>query len=155
MWMWMRVWNALQARDESFGRSWRPRLVTVCDNRMRKPLARAARSVQDEQNHRFRRRSPRCHRRFLESRAFDLDRLAGDNLVTITSSTRALRGLTLGLVAAAALAACGGGDDDNAPKLQTLNAATPIVIAHRGASGYYPEETLEAYTLAIAMGADV
>ena len=75
--------------------------------------------------------------------------------MTITSSTRALRGLTLGLVAAAALTACGGGDDDDAPKLQTLNAATPIVIAHRGASGYYPEETLEAYTLAIAMGADV
>jgi len=74
--------------------------------------------------------------------------------VTITSPRRALRGLTLGLVAAAALAACGGGGDD-APKLQTLNAATPIVIAHRGASGYYPEETLEAYTLAIAMGADV
>jgi len=67
------------------------------------------------------------------------------------------------LAAACALAACGGSDDDNgapapapaAPTLQTLNAQTPIVIAHRGASGYYPEETLEAYTLAIAMGADV
>jgi glycerophosphoryl diester phosphodiesterase len=32
---------------------------------------------------------------------------------------------------------------------------TPIVIAHRGASGYRPEHTLEAYTLAIEMGADV
>ena len=31
----------------------------------------------------------------------------------------------------------------------------PIVIAHRGASGYRPEHTLEAYTLAIEMGADV
>lgn len=30
----------------------------------------------------------------------------------------------------------------------------PIVIAHRGASGYRPEHTLEAYALAIAMGAD-
>ncbi len=30
----------------------------------------------------------------------------------------------------------------------------PIVIAHRGASGYRPEHTLEAYRLAIAMGAD-
>ena len=75
--------------------------------------------------------------------------------MTMNSPTRVLRGFALGLVAAAALTACGGGDDDNAPQLQTLNAATPIVIAHRGASGYYPEETLEAYTLAIAMGADV
>ena len=30
----------------------------------------------------------------------------------------------------------------------------PIVIAHRGASGYLPEHTLEAYRLAIAQGAD-
>jgi glycerophosphoryl diester phosphodiesterase len=30
----------------------------------------------------------------------------------------------------------------------------PIVIAHRGASGYRPEHTLEAYALAIAQGAD-
>src|SRR3712207_6717896 len=33
-------------------------------------------------------------------------------------------------------------------------APTPIVIAHRGASGYRPEHTLEAYALAIEMGAD-
>lgn len=30
----------------------------------------------------------------------------------------------------------------------------PIVIAHRGASGYLPEHTLEAYALAIELGAD-
>jgi glycerophosphoryl diester phosphodiesterase len=30
----------------------------------------------------------------------------------------------------------------------------PIVIAHRGASGYRPEHTIEAYKLAIEMGAD-
>ena len=30
----------------------------------------------------------------------------------------------------------------------------PLVIAHRGASGYIPEHTLEAYTLGIEMGAD-
>lgn len=35
------------------------------------------------------------------------------------------------------------------------NAETqPIVIAHRGASGYLPEHTLEAYALAIRQGAD-
>lgn len=30
----------------------------------------------------------------------------------------------------------------------------PLVIAHRGASGHRPEHTLEAYTLAVEMGAD-
>jgi glycerophosphoryl diester phosphodiesterase len=30
----------------------------------------------------------------------------------------------------------------------------PLVIAHRGASGYRPEHTLEAYRLAVEMGAD-
>ena len=30
----------------------------------------------------------------------------------------------------------------------------PVVIAHRGASGYLPEHTLEAKVLAHAMGAD-
>lgn len=39
--------------------------------------------------------------------------------------------------------------------LHMMNAlAAPIVIAHRGASGYRPEHTLEAYQLAIEMGAD-
>lgn len=32
--------------------------------------------------------------------------------------------------------------------------AKPLVIAHRGASGYLPEHTLPAYSLAIQMGAD-
>jgi glycerophosphoryl diester phosphodiesterase len=35
-----------------------------------------------------------------------------------------------------------------------LPAPTPLVIAHRGASGYRPEHTLESYRLAIEMGAD-
>ena len=36
-----------------------------------------------------------------------------------------------------------------------MNAiAAPLVIAHRGASGYRPEHTLESYRLAIEMGAD-
>ncbi|HYW11959.1 MAG TPA: glycerophosphodiester phosphodiesterase [Longimicrobium sp.] len=34
------------------------------------------------------------------------------------------------------------------------NAQSPIVIAHRGASGYRPEHTIESYRLAIEMGAD-
>lgn len=37
----------------------------------------------------------------------------------------------------------------------TVNtAAAPLVIAHRGASGYRPEHTLESYRLAIEMGAN-
>lgn len=35
-----------------------------------------------------------------------------------------------------------------------VNAQTPIVIAHRGASGYLPEHTLAAKALAHGMGAD-
>nr|QTY40897.1 venom polypeptide precursor [Doratifera vulnerans] len=34
------------------------------------------------------------------------------------------------------------------------DVCNPIVIAHRGASGYVPEHTLGAYALAITMGAD-
>jgi glycerophosphoryl diester phosphodiesterase len=36
----------------------------------------------------------------------------------------------------------------------TLTGQPPIVIGHRGASGYRPEHTLAAYELAIEMGAD-
>jgi len=36
----------------------------------------------------------------------------------------------------------------------TLNNATPLVIGHRGASGYRPEHTLASYAAAIQMGAD-
>jgi glycerophosphoryl diester phosphodiesterase len=36
----------------------------------------------------------------------------------------------------------------------TLTGQAPIVIAHRGASGYRPEHTLAAYELAIAQGAN-
>jgi glycerophosphoryl diester phosphodiesterase len=42
-----------------------------------------------------------------------------------------------------------------APKTpQTLDGNKPLVIAHRGASGYLPEHTLEAYQRAIDLGAD-
>jgi glycerophosphoryl diester phosphodiesterase len=37
---------------------------------------------------------------------------------------------------------------------RTLDGKAPLVIAHRGASGYRPEHTLASYTLAIDMGAD-
>src|SRR3954454_21667975 len=35
----------------------------------------------------------------------------------------------------------------------TLDGKPPLVIAHRGASGYRPEHTIAPYTLAIEMGA--
>lgn len=37
---------------------------------------------------------------------------------------------------------------------KTLNGERPLVIGHRGASGYLPEHTLESYKLAIEMGVD-
>jgi glycerophosphoryl diester phosphodiesterase len=57
------------------------------------------------------------------------------------------------LLAATALpplpaAAHGNGNGNNA------NPSRPLVIGHRGASGYLPEHTLEAYALAIELGAD-
>ena len=39
--------------------------------------------------------------------------------------------------------------------LPTLDGQPPLLIGHRGASGYLPEHTLEAYQLAITQGADV
>ncbi|WP_310555599.1 glycerophosphodiester phosphodiesterase family protein [Flavobacterium sp.] len=41
-----------------------------------------------------------------------------------------------------------------AQKHTTLNGKKPIVVAHRGASGYLPEHTIESYAKAIEMGAD-
>jgi glycerophosphoryl diester phosphodiesterase len=38
--------------------------------------------------------------------------------------------------------------------VETLTGQRPVVIAHRGASGYRPEHTLAAYEMAIAQGAD-
>ena len=38
--------------------------------------------------------------------------------------------------------------------LRTLDGKPPMVAAHRGASGYLPEETIEAYVKAIELGAD-
>jgi glycerophosphoryl diester phosphodiesterase len=56
-----------------------------------------------------------------------------------------------------ALAACGGGvgiSINPQAKYPTLRGELPLVIGHRGASGYLPEHTLESYKRAIEMGAD-
>jgi len=70
-------------------------------------------------------------------------------------STRAIPWALSTLVIAASaalLTACGGSD---ATPLLTFDGNKPLVVGHRGASGYLPEETLEAYQLAIDQGADV
>jgi glycerophosphoryl diester phosphodiesterase len=63
---------------------------------------------------------------------------------------------TLALAALAALTACTnmGTTEAMNSKYPTLNGSMPLVIAHRGASGYLPEHTLAAYKKAIDMGAD-
>ncbi len=67
-----------------------------------------------------------------------------------------------------AAAACGGGEEAEAPidpidldppeavafEWPTQTGEPPIVIAHRGASGYLPEHTIEAYERALEQGAD-
>ncbi len=54
------------------------------------------------------------------------------------------------LLGAAALTACNSDDNDSS----TATTSKPLVIGHRGASGYLPEHTLESYQKAIDMGAD-
>jgi len=59
----------------------------------------------------------------------------------------------LAATAVLGLAACS--TTGPAHKLLTLDGNPPLVIAHRGASGQLPEQTLEAYARAIELGADV
>jgi glycerophosphoryl diester phosphodiesterase len=58
--------------------------------------------------------------------------------------------VALGAAAVPAQAAPGNGN----AHAERHPGAEPLVIAHRGASGYRPEHTLAAYRLAIRMGAD-
>ncbi len=66
---------------------------------------------------------------------------------------RAALQLTLGAAALAATALLGSAPVQAAAVYNTLSGAAPIVIGHRGASGYRPEHTLAAYDLAISQGA--
>ena len=56
--------------------------------------------------------------------------------------------------ALAALAALSGLAAAPAQAWNTLDGNAPLVIAHRGASGYLPEHTLEGYAKAIQLGAN-
>jgi len=57
----------------------------------------------------------------------------------------------LALVAGVMAATAGAAAEWSFP---SLGGERPIIIAHRGASGYLPEHTLPAYELAVAQGAD-
>jgi glycerophosphoryl diester phosphodiesterase len=67
---------------------------------------------------------------------------------------------SLALAASLFLAGCGGsgnGSDSSIAlvgQFKTLDGKQPLVIGHRGASGYFPEHTLQAYDLSIDMGVD-
>ncbi|BAQ70963.1 glycerophosphoryl diester phosphodiesterase protein [Rhodovulum sulfidophilum] len=60
---------------------------------------------------------------------------------------RIIAALSLGLFATAPAGA--------ASLYNTLDGNAPLIVAHRGASGYLPEHTLGGYELALEMGADV
>ena len=64
------------------------------------------------------------------------------------------------ILLSATLLGCGDGNASGTPtgttpaSWKTLSGEAPLVTGHRGASGYLPEHTLEAYSLAIEQGAD-
>jgi glycerophosphoryl diester phosphodiesterase len=62
--------------------------------------------------------------------------------------------MRLKFLAAAAAIGLLAGAPALAQTFKTLDGKPPLVIGHRGASGYLPEHTLEAYRLAIQQGAD-
>jgi len=60
--------------------------------------------------------------------------------------------LVSGCAVAAATMAQAADDRGNAQRKAKQGSTVPLVIAHRGASGYLPEHTLEAYALATRSG---
>ncbi len=69
-------------------------------------------------------------------------------------SVLGLTGLLLGTVTAIPASATSAGTSAVTATASHRPTAEPLVIAHRGASGYRPEHTIEAYRLAIRLGAD-
>lgn len=58
------------------------------------------------------------------------------------------------LTAIVLFAGLAASSSDALAQYNTLNGARPLVIGHRGASGYRPEHTLASYQTAIDLGAD-
>jgi glycerophosphoryl diester phosphodiesterase len=69
------------------------------------------------------------------------------------TTLRAALHLSICCAAVAAVSVLAQAPAQAAPVYNTLSGAAPIVIGHRGASGYRPEHTLAAYDLAISQGA--
>jgi glycerophosphoryl diester phosphodiesterase len=69
--------------------------------------------------------------------------------VLLLAALAALAALALDAVGAEA-----GSPVQDAATWRTLDGKPPLVIAHRGASGYRPEHTLASYALAIELGAE-
>lgn len=66
--------------------------------------------------------------------------------MTVSTRKALKQGSWLALVCSSVLlAACSSSGTPSQAGLSTLDGKAPLVIAHRGASGYVPEETLEAY----------
>lgn len=65
-----------------------------------------------------------------------------------------LRILAAGLAATTILGLVACAATPSASPYPTLDGKAPLVIGHRGASGYLPEHTLESYKRAIELGAD-
>jgi glycerophosphoryl diester phosphodiesterase len=79
-------------------------------------------------------------------------------MLRVNDFSKRLRGVTVALTVTAASAVAAHGVVANAAgqaSAPTLDGRPPLVVAHRGASGYLPEETLEAFQLAIDQGANV
>lgn len=74
-------------------------------------------------------------------------------LLAATAGTLALS-LSATVVPAHAAGPAGHDHGDHPSNGGHHRSSAPLVIAHRGASGHRPEHTLEAYRLAIRMGAD-
>lgn len=70
---------------------------------------------------------------------------------------RAVAGLALAalVVIAGAFVIGGSLPAQPLPKRAFLAGASPVVLAHRGAAAYAPENTLESFALALEMGADI
>ncbi|HZN25274.1 MAG TPA: glycerophosphodiester phosphodiesterase family protein, partial [Burkholderiales bacterium] len=60
----------------------------------------------------------------------------------------------LTIIAAMASFTAIGASSAGTADLRNVSAGGPLVIGHRGASGYVPEHTLAAYAMAILQGAD-
>ncbi|MFC4784545.1 glycerophosphodiester phosphodiesterase [Nocardioides sp. MAHUQ-72] len=69
-------------------------------------------------------------------------------------TSRTVLPVLAGLLAAGLPLTTAAGAHADTPKAHDRAVSTPIVVAHRGASGYRPEHTLAAYKLAIDLGAD-